>query len=101
MTSVLRRERRETFEDLNQRPTQEGSDVKTEAEWSDAFTGKKHQGLRQSRRREAQRGLSPAAAAAAAKSLQSCPTLCDPMNGSTPGLPVPHQLPEYTQTHVH
>ena len=34
MTSVLRRERRETFEDLNQRPTQEGSDVKTEAEWN-------------------------------------------------------------------
>ena len=32
---------------------------------------------------------------------QSCPTLCDPMNHSTPGLPVHHQLPEYTQTHVH
>ena len=32
---------------------------------------------------------------------QSCPTLCDPMNRSTPGLPVPHQLPEFTQTHVH
>ena len=32
---------------------------------------------------------------------QSCPTLCDPMNGSTPGLPVHHQLPELTQTHVH
>ena len=32
---------------------------------------------------------------------QSCPTLCDPMNRSTPGLPVHHQLPEYTQTHVH
>ena len=31
---------------------------------------------------------------------QSCPTLCDPMNRSTPGLPVPHQLPEFTQTHV-
>ena len=41
------------------------------------------------------------AAAAAAKSLQSCPTLCDPMNRSTPGLPVHHQLPEFTQTHVH
>ena len=27
---------------------------------------------------------------------QSCPTLCDPMNRSTPGLPVPHQLPEFT-----
>ena len=32
---------------------------------------------------------------------QSCPTLCNPMNPSTPGLPVHHQLPEFTQTHVH
>ena len=32
---------------------------------------------------------------------QSCPTLYDPMNRSTPGLPVHHQLPEFTQTHVH
>ena len=32
---------------------------------------------------------------------QSCPTFCDPMNHSTPGLPVHHQLPEFTQTHVH
>ena len=32
---------------------------------------------------------------------QSCPTLCNPMNHSTPGLPVHHQLPESTQTHVH
>ena len=32
---------------------------------------------------------------------QSCPTLCDPMNHSTPGFPVHHQLPEFTQTHVH
>ena len=45
--------------------------------------------------------------AAAAKSLQfssvsqSCPTLCDPMNRSSPGLPVHHQLLEFTQTHVH
>ena len=31
---------------------------------------------------------------------QSCPTLCDPMSRSTPGLPVHHQLPEFTQTHV-
>ena len=30
-----------------------------------------------------------------------CPTLCDPMNCSTPGLPVHHQLLEFTQTHVH
>ena len=32
---------------------------------------------------------------------QSCLTLCNPMNCSTPGLPVHHQLPEFTQTHVH
>jgi len=32
---------------------------------------------------------------------QSCPTLCDPMNCSTPGLPVHQQLPEFTQTHIH
>ena len=34
-------------------------------------------------------------------SRQSCPILCDPMNHSTPGLPVHHQLLEFTQTHVH
>ena len=33
--------------------------------------------------------------------LLSCLTLCDPMNRSTPGLPVHHQLPEFTQTHIH
>ena len=33
--------------------------------------------------------------------VQSCPTLCDLMNHSTPGFPVHHQLPEFTQTHVH
>ena len=32
---------------------------------------------------------------------QSCLTLCNPVNRSTPGLPVHHQLPEFTQTHVH
>ena len=32
---------------------------------------------------------------------QSCPTLCDPMDCSTPGLLVHHQLPEFTQNHVH
>ena len=33
--------------------------------------------------------------------VQSCTTLCDPMNCSTPGLPVHHHLPAFTQTHVH
>ena len=32
---------------------------------------------------------------------QSCPILCNPMNLSTPGFPVPHQLLEFTQTHIH
>ena len=34
-------------------------------------------------------------------SAQSCPTLCNPMECSMPGLPVYHQLPEFIQTHVH
>ena len=33
--------------------------------------------------------------------VQSGPTLCDPMNRSTPGLPVHHYLLEFTQTHIH
>ena len=32
---------------------------------------------------------------------QSCPTICDPMNHSMPGLTVHHHLPEFTETHVH
>ena len=32
---------------------------------------------------------------------QSCPTLCDPMNCSMPGLPIHHHLPQFTQTHIH
>ena len=32
---------------------------------------------------------------------QFCPILCDPMNRSMPGLPVHHQPPEFTQTHIH
>ena len=35
------------------------------------------------------------------RSAQSCPTLCDPMNHSMPGLPVHHHLLEFIQTHVH
>ena len=41
------------------------------------------------------------AAAAAAKSLQLCLTLCHPMDCSTPGLPVHHQFLEFTQAHLH
>ena len=57
-------------------------------------------------------GSDLAAAAAAAAEIrfkigkfisvaQSCPTVCDPVNRSTPGLPVQNQLPEFTQAHVH
>ena len=56
-------------------------------EWTKAWT-ESVQGM--GRRREAQ----------FSSVTQSCPTLCDPMNRSTPGLPVHHQLPEFTQTHV-
>ena len=43
----------------------------------------------------------PRASQSVSSVAQSCPALCDPMNRSTPGLPVHHQLPEFTQTHVH
>ena len=45
--------------------------------------------------------LSPRVSVQLSSVSQSCPTVCDPMNRSTPGLPVYHQLPEFTQTHVH
>ena len=47
------------------------------------------------------KSLSKAASVQFSSVAQSCPTLCDPMNRSTPGLPVHHQLLEFTQTHVH
>ena len=47
-------------------------------------------------------GLSPTDTSVQFSSVaQSCLTLCDPMDCSTPGLPVHHQLPEFTQTHAH
>ena len=46
-------------------------------------------------------GFSPHLPLKLSSVTQSCPTLCDPMNRSMPGLPVHHQLPESTQTHVH
>ena len=46
-------------------------------------------------------GLAPFRSDQIRSVTQSCPTLCDPMNRSTPGLPVYHQLPKFTQTHVH
>ena len=45
--------------------------------------------------------LSPFSSVQFSSVVQSCPTLCNPMNRSMPGLPVHHQLPEFTQTHVH
>ena len=45
--------------------------------------------------------LKPFSSAQFSSVTQLCPTLCNPMNRSTPGLPVHHQLPEFTQTQVH
>ena len=53
------------------------------------------------RRRESKMGDIVEVAIQIRSVVQSCPTLCDPMNRSTPGLPVHHQLPEFTQTQVH
>ena len=48
------------------------------------------------------RGMrSPVAISQFSSVAQSCPILCDPMNHSASGLPVHHQLPQFTQTHVH
>ena len=47
------------------------------------------------------RGLFPSLSFQFSSVSQSCPTLCNPMNHSTPGLPVHHQLLEFTQIHVH
>ena len=44
--------------------------------------------------------LSPFSSVQFSSVAQSCPTLCDPMTCSMPGLPVRHQLPEFTQTHI-
>ena len=46
-------------------------------------------------------GFNPLHQSVPFNSVQSCPTLCDPMNHSKPDLPVQNQLPEFTQTHVH
>ena len=46
-------------------------------------------------------GLSQFSSVQFSSVAQSCPTPCDPMNRSTPGLPVHHQLPEFTHTHIH
>ena len=46
-------------------------------------------------------GCCHSASVQVSSAAQLCPTLCDPMNSSTPGLPIHHQLPEFTQTHVH
>ena len=46
-------------------------------------------------------GTTEAVSQSVSSVAQSCPTLCNPMNHSMPGLPVHHHLPEFTQTHVH
>ena len=49
----------------------------------------------------AHHGIFPLRKHSVSSVAQSCPTLCDPIDCNMPGLPVPHQLPEFTQTHVH
>ena len=58
-------------------------------------------GLEFSRRKKEQTFLVCIPSVQFSSVAQSFPTLCDPMNRSTPGLPVHHQLPEFTSTHVH
>ena len=50
---------------------------------------------------ESQQLFPPFSAVQFSSVTQPCPTLCDPMNRNIPGFPVHHQLPEFTQTHVH
>ena len=45
--------------------------------------------------------MSPCSSVQFSSAAQLCPTLCNPMNRSTPGLPVHHQLPEFIQIHIH
>ena len=51
--------------------------------------------------KEGSKSLQPISSVQFSLVAQSSPTLCHPMNHSTPGLPVHHQFPEFTQTHVH
>ena len=65
---------------------------------SEVILGEKKPGLHPGQRLE---GRTASSSVRFSSVAQSCPTLCDPMNRSTPGLPVHHQLLEFTQTHVH
>ena len=58
-------------------------------------------GIEGKKRSENQRRKGKISSAQFSSVTQSCPTLCDPMNCSTPDLPVHHQLPEFTETHIH
>ena len=72
--------------------------------WLDGITDSKGMSLSKLRElvmdREAWRAAIHGVAKFSSVQSQSCRTLCDPMNRSTPGLPVCHKLPEFTQTHA-
>ena len=53
------------------------------------------------KKQQSTKGINILISQSVSSATQSYPTLCDPMNRSTPGLPVHYQLPEFTQTHVH
>ena len=58
-------------------------------------------GLERIERKRGLVGIDSGGSAQFSSVAQSCPTLCNSMNRSTPGLPVHHHLPEFTQTHIH
>ena len=70
--------------------------LKTLVPWKKSYD-KPRQCIKKQRHYFVDKGLSSQFSSVA----QSCPTLCDPMNHSTPGHPVHHQLPEFTQSHIH
>ena len=63
--------------------------------------GRVGRGYYRVQRRKLRAGSSGFSLVQFSSAAQLCPTLWDPMNRSTPGLPVHHQLPEFTQTHIH
>ena len=73
--------------------------IESDTDWSDL--ARMHAGERTNSRIYSYKGTNPIMSSVSSVQSLLCPTLCDPLNRSTPGLPVHHQLLEFTQTHVH